>query len=107
MTLGLTNNFKIVGFSTFLPTIIDGLGNWTTAQVQLLTIPCYFVGGSVYAIVSRISDIYTTRGVFVIGSCVISMIGYAILIANASQAAHYFATFLVAFGLYSSIGLAL
>lgn len=42
-----------------------------------------------------------------IGSCIISMIGYAILIANASQAVHYFATFLVACGLYSSIGLAL
>jgi len=35
------------------------------------------------------------------------MTGYAILIANTSQAVHYFATFLVAFGLYSSIGLAL
>ena len=34
----------LYGYSTFLPTIIKGLGHWTTAEVQALTIPCYACG---------------------------------------------------------------
>jgi len=95
----------LYGFSTFLPTIIDNLGKWTAAQVQLLTIPVYFLGGTLYLVVSRISDIIHKRGMLTIGSCCISIIGYGVLIADVSEGVHYFATFLVACGLYSSIGL--
>lgn len=34
----------LYGYSTFLPTIIRGLGTWSTAQVQALTVPCYALG---------------------------------------------------------------
>lgn len=35
----------LYGYSTFLPTIIKGLGSWSTAETQALTIPCYALGG--------------------------------------------------------------
>ncbi|RDH30427.1 hypothetical protein BDQ94DRAFT_181713 [Aspergillus welwitschiae] len=31
----------LYGYSTFLPTIIQGMGSWSTPEVQALTIPCY------------------------------------------------------------------
>jgi hypothetical protein len=34
-------SLMVYGYSNFLPTIIQGLGQWTVPQVQLLTIPCY------------------------------------------------------------------
>lgn len=30
----------LYGYSTFLPTIIEGMGNWSVPQIQALTIPC-------------------------------------------------------------------
>ena len=42
--IGFGLDTMLYGYSTFLPTIIDGLGNWTTAEVQALTIPCYACG---------------------------------------------------------------
>ncbi|KAI5298105.1 hypothetical protein KEM55_003804, partial [Ascosphaera atra] len=54
----------LYGYSTFLPTIIHGIGNWTVPEVQCLTIPCYFVGAVSYIIFSWISDKTQKRGMF-------------------------------------------
>ena len=97
----------LYGFSTFLPTIIKGLGPWNTAQTQALTIPCYALGAITYLLVARLSDSRQERGIFVVICGTISCIGYAILIAGVSSGVHYFATFLVAAGLYVVVGLPL
>jgi hypothetical protein len=97
----------LYGFSTFLPTIIKGLGHWNTAQTQALTIPCYALGAITYLLVARLSDLRQERGMFVVICGTISCIGYAILIAGVSSGVHYFATLLVAAGLYVVVGLPL
>ena len=79
-----------LGFSTFLPTIIDGLGTWTSAQVQLLTIPCYVTGIIFYLTIAFLSDRHAKRGVFVIPMACVSMIGYGILMSNSPAGVHYF-----------------
>lgn len=53
-----------LGYSLFLPTIIKGLGTWTVAEVQLLTIPCYFVGATTFIVVAYLSDRLQRRGIF-------------------------------------------
>jgi hypothetical protein len=78
------------GFSTFLPTIINGLGTWTSAQVQLLTIPCYVTGIISYLTIAFLSDRHTKPGVFVVTMACVSMIGYGILISNSPAGIHYF-----------------
>lgn len=88
------------GYSTFLPTIIKGLGNWSTAQIQALTIPCYCLGAVAYLIVAHISDIQQRRGLYSVLFGVVSVIGYGILISDSSNGVRYFGCFLVAFGLY-------
>jgi hypothetical protein len=78
------------GFSTFLPTIINGLGTWTAAQVQLLTVPCYFVGAATYMSMAFLSDRVQMRGVFCMAFGALSVVGYAILVSPVSSGVHYF-----------------
>ncbi|KAK0384536.1 hypothetical protein NLU13_8622 [Sarocladium strictum] len=97
----------LYGFSTFLPTIIRALGDWHPAEVQLLTVPCYFLGAAIYMLVAFLSDRFQRRGLFcVIFGCV-SVIGYAVLLGGPSSGVRYFGCFLVAGGLYVVVGLPL
>ena len=95
------------GFSTFLPTIINGLGTWSVAQVQLLTVPCYFVGAVAYLMTAMLSDRLQRRGMFCVIFGTVSVVGYAVLLTDSSAAVHYFGCFLVAGGLYVVVGLPL
>ena len=88
------------GYSTFLPTIIKGLGNWSTAQIQALTIPCYCLGAVAYLVVARVSDSQQRRGLYTVLFGFVSVIGYGILISDSSNGVRFFGCFLVAFGLY-------
>ncbi|KAH7322747.1 major facilitator superfamily domain-containing protein [Stachybotrys elegans] len=97
----------LYGFSTFLPTIINDLGDWTRAEVQLLTVPCYFLGAAAYMSIAVLSDRLQRRGLFCVIFGTISVVGYAILLADVPSGAHYFGCFLVACGLYVVVGLPL
>ncbi|KAL4788191.1 major facilitator superfamily domain-containing protein [Aspergillus varians] len=97
----------LYGYSTFLPTIIKGLGDWTTAQVQALTIPCYALGAISYLVVAWFSDRYQRRAVFTVIFGLICAGGYAILVSTAPGGVKYFGCFLVATGLYVIVGLPL
>ncbi|KAI9837836.1 MAG: hypothetical protein M1819_006770 [Sarea resinae] len=97
----------LYGYSTFLPTIIKGLGHWDSPQTNALTVPCYALGAIAYIVVAIISDRQEIRGFYTVAFGLISVIGYAILISDVSSGAHYFACFLVALGLYVCVGLPL
>ncbi|KAJ5811672.1 MFS transporter [Penicillium riverlandense] len=97
----------LYGYSVFLPTIIQGLGNWTTAQIQALTIPCYIVGAICYLGVAVLSDHQQRRGIYVLASISASIIGYGLLISKSNERVHYFAACLIASGMYSCLGIAM
>ena len=97
----------LYGYSTFLPTIIKGLGKWDTAQSQALTVPCYAVGAICYLLVARLSDHQQRRGLYATIFGVICVIGYAILISDSSSGVHFFGCFVVAAGLYAIVGIPL
>ena len=97
----------LYGYSTFLPTIIKGLGKWSTAETQALTVPCYALGAVTYLIVAWASDRYQMRAMAVVPFAMISIVGYAILIADVSSGVHFFGCFLVAMGLYVTVGIPL
>ncbi len=44
------------GITLFLPTLIDGMGQWTSIQSQLMTVPPYFAAFITILIISRSSD---------------------------------------------------
>ncbi|KGO47786.1 Major facilitator superfamily domain, general substrate transporter [Penicillium expansum] len=97
----------LYGYSTFLPTIIKGMGKWTTAEVQALTIPCYGLGAIAYLSVAWLSDRTQHRAFFICLFCAISVVGYGILISDSSSGVHYFGALMVALGLYVAVGLPL
>jgi MFS family permease len=97
----------LYGYSTFLPTIIKGMGKWTTAEVQALTIPCYGLGAIAYLGVAWLSDRTQHRAFFICLFCAISVVGYGILISDSSSGVHYFGALMVALGLYVAVGLPL
>ncbi|KAL3417689.1 hypothetical protein PVAG01_10699 [Phlyctema vagabunda] len=100
-------DIMLYGFSTFLPTIIRGVGKWSTLEVQALTVPVYAVGAITYLVVAKISDMQQRRGVYASAFALVSIIGYALLISNTSAAVSYTGCYLVAAGLYVSVGLPL
>lgn len=97
----------LYGYSTFLPTIIKGLGKWSTPETQALTVPCYALGAITYLVVAWLSDRFQKRMLAVVPFACISILGYAILIADVPSGVHFFACFLVAMGLYVTVGIPL
>lgn len=97
----------LYGYSTFLPTIINGIGSWSAAEVQALTIPCYAVGAIAYLAVAWLSDRTQRRALFTIIFCGLIIVGYGILISDSPSGVHYFGAILIASGIYVIVGLPL
>jgi hypothetical protein len=98
----------LYGFSTFLPTIIKAIRPGSSgAIVQVLTIPCYALGAISYMAAARFSDVRQSRAPVICAFGCISIVGYGLLISNGSTGAHYAGCFLVAMGLYVSVGIPL
>lgn len=95
----------LYSFSVFLPTIIRGLGEWSTVQVQALTVPVYFFGFGVYLSNARISDKTPQRGLSIIGPTVCLIFGYCLLIAVYNAALSFTGTFCVAVGAYTAVSM--
>lgn len=101
------NNCMLYSFSIFLPTIIRSIGDWTVAEVQLLTIPPYALGAIIYVITGRLSDIWQRRGMFAICASFVSITGYCLLLPNKGTGLSFAGCFLVAAGCYTASGTAL
>jgi hypothetical protein len=98
----------LYGFSTFLPTIIKGINpTYSSAIIQLLTMPCYALGAITYLLVAWISDREQRRGIPACALGVVSIIGYAMLMSNGGAGVHYAGCFFVAMGLYVVVGIPL
>lgn len=85
--------------SFFIPTILTQLG-WTAIRAQVMTIPIYIVAAFVTCIFAVCSDIIKHRYAFIILGCVVSIIGYAILLNTRSITVpiRYMALFFVTSG---------
>lgn len=98
------DNTMLYSFSVFLPSIINGIGDWSAAEVQALTIPVYTLGALTYVICGRLSDITQYRGPFAVGALFVSIVGYCLLIANRGSGLSFAGCFLVAMGCYTAVG---
>jgi sugar phosphate permease len=99
-------NSMLYSFSIFLPTIIRNMNpNWSSAIVNLLTIPVHLSGALIYLLVARWSDKTQVRGPFCILFNWIAIIGYAMLLPHLNPALSYVGCFLVGWGTYLSVGL--
>jgi MFS family permease len=96
----------VYGISLFLPTIIQQLG-FSAARAQLLTVPPFVAGCACTIIVGFLSDRYKKRGLFIIGGCLVSLVGYIVLYTQSKPGPGYFGGVLAAMGVFPTIAVAL
>lgn len=94
-----SSSIALLGFGTFLPTIVRGMG-YTALQANYLTIPVYIVATVSVAGVSYVSDRLNRRAVILACIPIPVFAGYAIALGTSNPAAGYFAMFLCAAGIY-------
>jgi MFS family permease len=84
---------------------------YTSAQSQLLTIPPYAVATIFTVFWAILSEKKARRGLFIIITSSIAIVGYIILLANKNPSKHpgvsYAGTFFAAVGIYPSVALVL
>ncbi|KAJ5652560.1 hypothetical protein N7507_009986 [Penicillium longicatenatum] len=94
----------LYSFGLFLPTIIKNLGFAKDAnEVQLWSVIPYAVAAVVTVIVAFISDRLHLRGVVMLFTLPIAIIGYAVIANVDSPHVQYGMTFLMATGQYASV----
>ena len=92
----------LYSFGLFLPTIIAGLG-YTANRAQLFSVPPYAVAAVVTVIVAFISDRLRVRGVIMLFTLPIAIIGYAVIANVHNNHVKYGMTFMMATGMYGSV----
>ncbi|THX81714.1 high-affinity nicotinic acid transporter [Aureobasidium pullulans] len=97
---------SLYGFTTFLPTILTGLG-YKSYHSNLMTVPIYAWGLIWFLLVAWASDRYGMRGPFIAGPLVLLIIGYAILMSVESLGVRYFACYIIVMGIYPTTGMSM
>ncbi len=80
-------------YSLFVPTIIRALG-YTATIAQLFTVPPNLAAFFLVLVSAGFSDRLRARGPFMLGGCLLAIIGYAMLIAAKRPAVSYGGKFL-------------
>ncbi|KAF3014798.1 hypothetical protein E8E14_011638 [Neopestalotiopsis sp. 37M] len=93
----------LYSFGLFLPTIINALGGYTVSETQLWSVIPYAVAAICTVIVAILSDRLRIRGIMMLCTLPIAIIGYAVIANTTNPHVKYGMTFLMATGLYSSV----
>ncbi|EAU90945.1 hypothetical protein CC1G_02332 [Coprinopsis cinerea okayama7 len=96
----------VYSISLFTPTIVRELG-YAAAHAQLLTIPPFVAGCIATIVVGVYSDKLNLRGPFIIGGCLVSMVGYIVLYTQTRPGVSYVGAVLTAVGVYPCIAVVL
>lgn len=95
-------NVSFSSLPVYLPTILAKIG-YTSINAQGLSAPPYFVAFLCALITTYIADKTQQRGLMVITTSVVGGIGYVILATVVTAGVRYFAVFLAAAGVFSTI----
>lgn len=100
ITIGIYT--PLYSFSLFLPTIIKAMG-YTSNESQLMSVPPYVVACVCTIAGGWFADRTQKRGPYMIMFCVISLIGYAMLISTDAPKVQYAGVFFAACGVYPNV----
>ena len=98
----------LYAFSLFLPSIVENLSFTSPTAVihnQLLSVPPYAVAAVATVLVGFWSDRIKRRGIFMLCTAPIGIVGFIMLMASTNPGVQYAGTFLGAIGIYPSISL--
>ncbi|KAJ6041625.1 uncharacterized protein N7446_010495 [Penicillium canescens] len=94
----------LYGFSTFLPTILHGMG-YDSLMSNVLTVPVYIWAAAIFIAVAFFSDRYSKFASFIFAANIFGIVGYILLLTVDNTAVKYFATFLCGITTYTGVGL--
>ncbi|PVH92544.1 MFS general substrate transporter [Periconia macrospinosa] len=83
--------------SNFLPTIMTGLG-YEGVRAQLMSVIPYAVSFVCNIVICRLSDLSRLRGVWILGCCLVTAVGYIVLLTTTNLAGRLVATCLITGG---------
>ncbi|ETN36542.1 uncharacterized protein HMPREF1541_08820 [Cyphellophora europaea CBS 101466] len=94
----------LYSFGLFLPSIVVSLG-YEANTAQLMTVPPYAVAAAITVLVAYLSDRLRARGIVMLFTLPIAIIGYAAIanVGDDANAVKYGMVFLMATGLYASV----
>ncbi|KAF8895519.1 major facilitator superfamily domain-containing protein [Infundibulicybe gibba] len=98
--------FVLYSLSLFLPTIIAGLG-FQSWQAQLMTVPPNTLASLSIWFTVWLSSRYNRRAPFIIGSALVAIVGYIVLLTTTTAGAQYLGVHLAAAGVYTGNALLL
>lgn len=101
-----TMSLPVYTLSLFLPTIIKNMG-FSTAQAQLLSTPPYVFAFVTTMVVAVVVERIRFRAPFIIGSSLMAIAGYVMLITSTRPGVLYAGTVIAAGGIYCAISLVL
>ncbi|EFR01847.1 high-affinity nicotinic acid transporter [Nannizzia gypsea CBS 118893] len=93
----------LYAFSLFLPTIIKELVRYKSTTAQLLSVPPYAAGCLLTIIIGLFADRTKLRGLCNIGTSLLGIVGFSMLLGAKSPGVRYAGTFLGAMGIYPCI----
>ncbi|KAF2714939.1 MFS general substrate transporter [Pleomassaria siparia CBS 279.74] len=94
----------LYSFGLFLPTIINNLKfAHDPNQAQLYTVPPYAVAALCTVFISILSDRLAIRGVIMLFTLPIAIVGYGVISVSTNAKVQYGMTFLMATGMYASV----
>ncbi|KAI8087115.1 major facilitator superfamily domain-containing protein [Thamnidium elegans] len=91
----------------FIPKIVQQIGTYTSIEVSLMSIPPFVFGGVMVYIITRLSDYYNSRGVFIMGASCVAFVGFCILSFAEPIGARYFGLMVLAGGTYPTVPLSM
>ncbi|CAO3701074.1 unnamed protein product [Rhizopus stolonifer] len=105
MTIYITGTSALQGVTLFLPSIVAGLGTWSTPAAQALTTPPYFLAFLVTVLVGWSSDRYFERAYHMMATNILTLFGFLLLIflPATNVAGNYIAACIVTVGVYSNV----
>ncbi|KXH65608.1 major facilitator superfamily transporter [Colletotrichum salicis] len=93
------------GLNSFFPTIVQGSRLGSNTTTLMLTAPPYLLAAVVALCVAVSSDRRADRGLHIVGTVCVAMLGFVISAATTDRPARYFTSFLYLPGVFASTGL--
>ncbi|TIA88206.1 hypothetical protein E3P99_02748 [Wallemia hederae] len=98
VVINFCNGSLFYALATWIPTIVNSLGDFDAAVSHLLTAPIYVFGIIATFVAAWLSDHFMRRGVFCIIGFVISGIGFIIMLSVNNEGGKLFSLFLMVSG---------
>jgi len=92
----------LYSISLFLPTIVKAMG-FTNATSQLMSVPPYVAGCLTTVAIGWWADRVGRRGVFMIVCCLVTIVGFVMLISNDITGVQYTGSFLTVCGVFPMV----